>query len=225
MKQTDYEKEVQVKLSPDVTLTGILSIPDDAQGIILFAHGSGSSRHSPRNQYVAGTLNEAGFSTLLFDLLTEVEESIDNRTRSYRFDIKLLAIRVVGAIDWLREQALTKELSIGLFGASTGAAAALVAASKRQPQVDAVVSRGGRPDLASDVLSQVQAPTLLIVGGKDKAVIEYNQQAMSQLDITKQLEIVPDASHLFEEPGKLQAVAKLAQDWFSEHVASPITTQ
>lgn len=225
MKQTDYKKEVQVMLSPDVNLNGILSIPDDATGIILFAHGSGSSRHSPRNQYVAETLNEAGFATLLFDLLTEVEEAIDNRTRSYRFDISLLAKRVMGVIDWLREQAVTKELSIGLFGTSTGAVAALVAASKRQTLVDAIVSRGGRPDLASDGLSQVQAPTLLIVGGKDKKVIDYNQEAMSQLNTIKELEIVPEASHLFEEPGKLQVVAKLAQDWFAEHIVSSTGVQ
>lgn len=220
MKQTDYNKEVQVMLSPDVTLNGFLSIPDDVQGIILFVHGSGSSRHSPRNQYVAEVLNEGGFATLLFDLLTEVEESIDIRTRSYRFDINLLTNRVISVIDWLREQAVTKELSVGLFGASTGAAAALAAAATHKAAVDAVVSRGGRPDLASDILSQVDAPTLLIVGGKDKQVIEYNQQAMSQLDTIKELKIIPDASHLFEEPGKLQAVAKLAQDWFNEYIAS-----
>lgn len=225
MKQKDYKQSVDVAIGPDVTLNGILQIPDGAKRLVLFAHGSGSSRHSPRNQFVAETLNEAGIATLLFDLLTEAEEKIDARTRSYRFDIQLLGERVSAVIDWLKEQYLTENLSIGLFGASTGAAAALVAAANRTEMVHAVVSRGGRPDLAADALPHVTAPTLLIVGGKDETVIEYNQQAMTRLNVTKSIEIVPGANHLFEEQGKLREVATLAKSWFTEHLPESVRTE
>ncbi|HSU96011.1 MAG TPA: alpha/beta family hydrolase, partial [Gemmatimonadaceae bacterium] len=188
----------------------------------LFAHGSGSSRFSPRNKFVADILRESGFATLLLDLLTQEEESVDVRTRELRFDLQLLAHRLVDAIDWLAHQELTRELPIGLFGASTGAGAALMAAARRPEQVQAVVSRGGRPDLAGDALAAVHAPTLLIVGGDDKVVIDLNRAAMAQMSSAVRLEIVPGATHLFEERGALDAVANLARRWFTDYLAPPI---
>jgi dienelactone hydrolase len=209
---------VQVEL-PDVTLEGNLIRPARAAGVVLFAHGSGSSRHSPRNRFVAEQLQSAGFATLLIDLLTADEEAIDTQTRELRFDIGLLAERVVGAVDWLGREQGTAALPIGCFGASTGAAAALVAAARRSEAVAAVVSRGGRPDLAGAALEQVSAPTLLIVGGDDSVVIRLNRQALEQLAAPiKQIVIVPGASHLFEEPGTLEVVAQHAAAWFTQHL-------
>jgi pimeloyl-ACP methyl ester carboxylesterase len=195
-----------------------LALPEYAQAIVLFAHGSGSSRHSPRNRYVARVLNEAKLATLLIDLLTLHEEVIDTRTAHLRFDIDLLAERLVDATDWLTQFPDTKHLPIGYFGASTGAAAALAAAAVRPDVVGAVVSRGGRPDLAGSALPRVRAPTLLIVGGDDRQVIELNRAALAQLRCEKQLVIVPAATHLFEEPGALDEVARLARDWFQRHL-------
>lgn len=208
---------VRVSAGP-VTVEGNLVLPEGAQGIVLFAHGSGSSRFSPRNRYVAQVLQEGGLGTLLIDLLTEEEERIDLRTREIRFDIPLLAERLVGAIDWLRENEETRDLRIGLFGSSTGAAAALMAAPRRPDAIGAIVSRGGRPDLAGAALQEVRAPTLLIVGGRDTVVITLNEQALTQLKVEKRLEIVPGATHLFEEPGALEKVAELARDWFRQHL-------
>jgi putative phosphoribosyl transferase len=207
------EREVRVSAGP-VELEGLLDIPEGAQGIVLFAHGSGSGRHSPRNRYVAGALREAGLATLLIDLLTPEEEEVDLRTRRLRFDIGLLADRLAGATDWLAHQPYTQNLRVGYFGASTGAGAALVAA-KRPDAVGAVVSRGGRPDLAGEALSRVVAPTLLIVGGEDEPVIGMNREATEQIRAEKRLEVVPGATHLFEEPGKLEEVARLAAGWFA----------
>ena len=201
-----------------VTLDGNLTLPEYAQAIVLFAHGSGSSRHSPRNRYVARVLNEAKLATLLIDLLTLHEEVIDTRTAHLRFDIDLLAERLVDATDWLTQFPDTKYLPIGYFGASTGAAAALAAAAVRPDVVGAVVSRGGRPDLAGSALPRVRAPTLLIVGGDDRQVIELNRAALAQLRCEKQLVIVPAATHLFEEPGALDEVARLARDWFQRYL-------
>ena len=201
-----------------VTLEGNLTLPEEAQAIVLFAHGSGSSRHSPRNRYVARVLNEAKLATLLIDLLTLHEEVIDTRTAHLRFDIDLLAERLVDATDWLTQFPDTKHLPIGYFGASTGAAAALAAAAVRPDVVGAVVSRGGRPDLAGSALPRVRAPTLLIVGGDDGQVIELNRAALAQLRCEKQLVIVPGATHLFEEPGALDEVARLARDWFQRYL-------
>jgi putative phosphoribosyl transferase len=201
----------------DATLEGDLVLPEAASGIVVFSHGSGSSRHSPRNRRVAATLNEKGLGTLLLDLLTPAEEQRDLVTAESRFDIALLARRLVGAIDWVRRD-LDASLPIGLFGASTGAAAALVAAAARPDDVYAVVSRGGRPDLAAAVLPRVRAPTLLIVGGSDPVVLELNKQALELLQSEKQLVVVPGATHLFEEPGALDQVARLAADWFTRHL-------
>jgi putative phosphoribosyl transferase len=201
-----------------VTLEGNLSLPKGAGGIVLFAHGSGSSRHSPRNRYVAQLLNQAKLATLLVDLLTSDEEAIDMRTAQLRFDIGLLAERLVEVTDWLTQYPDTRHLRIGYFGASTGAAAALVAAAECPDVVGAVVSRGGRPDLAGPALSLVRAPTLLIVGGNDFQVIELNRAAFTQLRCEKQLVIVPGATHLFEEPGALDEVARLAREWFERHL-------
>jgi putative phosphoribosyl transferase len=198
----------------DFSLNGLLTIPEPAKGLVVFAHGSGSSRFSSRNRFVAEILNEAGIATLQFDLLTEEEEDLDQRSREFRFDIDLLTDRLIGVIDWLSRQTATAELPVGLFGASTGAAAALGAAAARPDKVDAVVSRGGRPDLALPHLAKVKAPTLLIVGGDDSVVIELNQQAAEQLAIEHRLEIIPGATHLFEEKGKLEQVANLACNWF-----------
>jgi putative phosphoribosyl transferase len=211
--------EVQIEVGREVLL-GNLNIPENAATIVLFAHGSGSSRHSLRNQFVARTLNNAGLATLLFDLLTQEEEAIDMRTREHRFNIGLLAQRLVHATKWAKQQGQTRALRIGYFGSSTGGAAALVAAAELPQDVGAVVSRGGRPDLAGEELPKVQAPTLLIVGGNDDIVIELNEQARDQMRCEVKLEIVPGATHLFEEPGALEKVAKLASDWFSLHAAS-----
>jgi putative phosphoribosyl transferase len=206
-----YDRPVKIPLGP-VMLEGDLHL-GSKRAIVLFAHGSGSGRHSPRNRQVAETLQKAGLGTLLFDLLTKDEERIDEQTAHLRFDIGLLADRLVAATDWLQEH--VGNAKIGYFGASTGAAAALVAAAKRQDVVRAVVSRGGRPDLAEKYLDQVNAPTLLIVGGDDHPVIGMNQEAFDKLKIKdKRLEIVPGATHLFEEPGKLEDVARLARGWF-----------
>jgi putative phosphoribosyl transferase len=201
-----------------VTLEGNLSLPKEAGGIVLFAHGSGSSRHSPRNRYVAWLLNQANLATLLVDLLTSYEEAIDLRTGHLRFDIGLLAQRLVAVTDWLTQYQDTRHLRIGYFGASTGAGAALVAAAERPDVVGAVVSRGGRPDLAGAALARVRAPTLLIVGGNDFQVIELNRAAFALLRSEKQLVIVPGATHLFEEPGALDEVARLAREWFERHL-------
>jgi dienelactone hydrolase len=200
----------------DAALEGDLVVPDGASGIVLFAHGSGSGRHSPRNRRVAATLNEAGMGTLLVDLLTPEEEKVDRYTGQHRFDIELLARRLVATIDWLRHGPHA-ERPIGLFGASTGAAGALVAAAARPDDVAAVVSRGGRPDLAGRALELVRAPTLLIVGGADEVVLELNRRAFELLQTEKQLVVVPGATHLFEEPGALDEVARFAADWFSRH--------
>jgi putative phosphoribosyl transferase len=199
-------------------LSGNLTIPENAMALVLFAHGSGSSRLSPRNQFVAHTINRAGFGTLLFDLLTPEEEALDIYTREHRFNIDLLTERLVHATKWARQQEETRDLRIGYFGSSTGGAAALVAAAELPQDVGAVVSRGGRPDLAGDTLPKVQAPTLLIVGGNDNIVIELNERARDQMRWEVKLEIIPGATHLFEEPGALAQVAKLASDWFSLHL-------
>lgn len=203
--------EVTLDVGP-VSVGGTLTLPDGARGLVVFAHGSGSSRFSPRNRQVAEELNEQALGTLLIDLLTAEEEQVDLRTAELRFDISLLAERVVGAVDWAEERGLP----IGAFGASTGAAAALVAAAERPQLVRAVVSRGGRPDLAGDALPRVEAPTLLIVGGNDQAVLDLNRQAMERMRAETRLEIVPGASHLFEEAGALDEVVRLARDWFLE---------
>jgi len=207
----------------DVTIEGNLRLPEAARGVVLFAHGSGSSRFSPRNRAVAEVLNEAKLATLLIDLLTPDEEVVDTRTAHLRFDIPLLAERLVGATDWLARHPGTRDLRIGYFGASTGAAAALVAAAKRPDLVHAIVSRGGRPDLAGPALPLVRAATLLIVGGRDVQVIELNQQALAQLRCEKRLVIVPGATHLFEEPGALEQVARLAREWFERCLTSAPT--
>ena len=203
-----------------VALEGSIVFPGTAGGIVVFAHGSGSSRFSPRNRLVAASLNQGGLGTLLVDLLTASEGEIDERTGALRFDIALLGRRLVGALDWLSEQPEVRGLPVGLFGASTGAAAALIAAAERPDQVAAVVSRGGRPDLAMEALPHVRAPTLLIVGGLDGPVIGMNQRAAAQLVAEHRLAIVPGATHLFEEPGKLEAVAHLARDWFQQHLGN-----
>jgi dienelactone hydrolase len=197
-----------------VTLNADLAIPVDAHGIVLFAHGSGSSRHSPRNQFVARVLQQSDFGTLLMDLLTEKEEAVDNQTREMRFDIGLLGRRLTATVDWLATQPAYKHLPVGIFGASTGAAAGLVTAADRPIVVRSVVSRGGRADLAGDALPRVKAPTLLIVGAYDDAVLALNQQAMARMTANVELKIVPRATHLFEEPGALSQVADLAAEWF-----------
>jgi dienelactone hydrolase len=210
-------KEVQIQAGRAV-LSGSLTIPQRADALVLFAHGSGSSRHSPRNQFVARTLNGDGLATLLFDLLTQEEEALDMRTGEHRFNIDLLTERLVHATKWANQQEETRDLRIGYFGSSTGGAAALVAAAEMPREIGAVVSRGGRPDLAGDALPKVQAPTLLIVGGNDDIVIELNEQARDRMRCEVKLEIVPGATHLFEEPGALEKVAKLASDWFVSHI-------
>jgi putative phosphoribosyl transferase len=213
------EDLVQVT-ADSVRLEGNLSVPHKAHALVLFAHGSGSSRHSPRNRFVAQVLRQAGLATLLIDLLTAEEEAVDIHTAHLRFNIDLLAERLVGATDWLAQNQRTAGLSIGYFGASTGAGAALVAAAQRPEAVGAIVSRGGRPDLAGPALTQVRAPTLLIVGGADLPVIGLNRMALDQLAATdKQLVLVPGATHLFEEPGALEEVARLAADWFRRHLS------
>ncbi|HEY3041929.1 MAG TPA: alpha/beta hydrolase [Pyrinomonadaceae bacterium] len=210
-------RDVQIR-SGTVMLQGDLSIPAGAQGVVLFAHGSGSSRHSPRNQFVARTIREAGVGTLLFDLLTKEEEAVDLRTGHLRFDIGLLAQRLIDATYWLKGD--LSHLSVGFFGSSTGGGAALVAAAELGENVGAVVSRGGRPDLAGDALPQVTCPTLLIVGGLDYPVIQMNQSAFAHLHCEKELKIVPGATHLFEEPGTLEEVAHLAAEWCETYLRS-----
>lgn len=213
--------ETEVKIPAGAaTLEGNLSVPADACGIVLFAHGSGSSRQSPRNRFVAQALNDAGLATLLFDLLTAEEEAMDARLR---FDIGLLAIRLGFATDWILQEPAARNLRIGYFGASTGGGAALLAAAERLEAVSAIVSRGGRPDLAGASLPAVRAPTLLIVGGADEAVIEMNREAMARMQCEVKLELVPGATHLFEEPGALERVAHLAGEWFRRHL--PADTQ
>ena len=202
----------------DVTLNGDLSLPADTRGLVVFAHGSGSSRHSPRNRAVAEVLQHGRLGTLLLDLLTQEEDRTDDVTAEFRFNIALLADRLVDAVDWARAHPQTSSLPVGLFGASTGAAAALIAAARRHEAVRAVVSRGGRPDLAEESLEVVAAPTLLIVGGHDDVVIELNKKAFARLKAPKELQIVPGATHLFEEAGALDRVSQLAREWFERHL-------
>jgi putative phosphoribosyl transferase len=209
------EHEVRIPSGRRTTLSAILSVPAAVMGVVAFAHGSGSGRFSPRNQFVARELQKAGLATLLLDLLEEDE----TRDRSKIFDINLLADRLQSAADWLQQEPATRELRLGYFGASTGAGAALAAAARDPAAVSAVVSRGGRPDLAGDLLPHVQAPTLLIVGGYDEAVIELNEQALERLRCPRQLVIVPRVTHLFEEPGALEEVARLAREWLLRHLA------
>ena len=206
-----------------ISIEGDLTVPDGATGVVLFAHGSGSSRFSPRNRAVAAELQAGGLGTLLLDLLTLEEERLEAVTRHLRFNIELLATRLVAATVWIVHRAETSHLPIGYFGASTGAAAALVAASERNDTVRAVVSRGGRPDLAGDALVSVEAATLLIVGGADTQVIALNESAYRRLRFVKQMEVIPGATHLFEEPGALERVARLARDWFSAHLGGGAT--
>jgi dienelactone hydrolase len=218
--RADEHMEGQVLVTmPSVALDGDLVVPEHSLGAVLFAHGSGSSRRSPRNQFVAQQLQQAGLATLLFDLLTPDEERVDARTAHLRFDAQMLANRLVGATDWLRQNPATHPLRFGYFGASTGGGAALIAAAYRPADIGAVVSRGGRPDLAGHFLAQVRAPVLLIVGGDDIPVIDMNQQALMRLRGEASLEIIPGATHLFEEPGALERVAQLACDWFVGHLA------
>jgi putative phosphoribosyl transferase len=211
-----------VRIASTVTLDGDLTLPEGAMRLVVFAHGSGSSRHSTRNRAVAHALQRRGFGTLLLDLLTREEELIDEQTREYRFDVDLLARRVVIATDWAESNPNLHHLPLGYFGASTGAAAALIAAAERPDNVRAIVSRGGRPDLAGDALPRVTAPTLLIVGENDEGVIHLNRDAMHRMRATVQLEIVPGATHLFEEPGALERVSELAADWFDRYLAEVI---
>ncbi len=209
-------QEIQEVRIPPLGLEGVLGLSRGSQGIVLFAHGSGSSRFSPRNNYVANALRRAGLATLLFDLLTEQE----GRSRAHVFDIELLAGRLLSAIDWVRDTEATRRVRIGLFGASTGAAAALVAGGRSSAPIGAIVSRGGRPDLAGPALADVTAPTLLIVGGLDREVLALNEAALEELRCVKQLAVVSGASHLFEEPGTLDQVIELAKQWFTKHLIS-----
>jgi putative phosphoribosyl transferase len=211
------EREVRLRAGT-AELVGDLVVPAGAAGVVLFAHGSGSSRHSPRNRLVAGALRRVGLATLLLDLLTPAEEERDRVTAELRFDMALLAERLIAATDLLLAEPATAGLPVGLFGASTGAGAALIAAAERPETVAAVVSRGGRPDLAGHHLGRVRAPTLLIVGGRDQLVLELNRQAQARLAAPSRLEVVPGATHLFEEPGALEQVARLAAAWFTEHL-------
>jgi len=218
VKSVIGEKVVKIPVGK-ATINGNLIIPPTAKGIVLFAHGSGSGRFSPRNLKVAREINAAEIATLLIDLLTEKEEAIDIYSGEFRFNIELLADRLVFATEWLKKNPETKNLAVGYFGASTGAAAALIAAAKLPNWAKVVVSRGGRPDLAGEYLPKVKAPTLLIVGGNDFQVLELNKQAMAQMSAEKKMAVVPGATHLFEEPGKLEKVAKLAISWFSKFLA------
>jgi putative phosphoribosyl transferase len=211
------ESEIRIPVG-NVEVFGNLNLPIGSSGLVVFAHGSGSSRFSPRNQYVAKQFNAKKIGTLLFDLLTQEEEEIDVTTAEYRFNIDLLAERLVAATNWIINDSATRRLKLGYFGASTGAAAALIAAAKLPDNISAVVSRGGRPDLAGTYLSEVRAPTLLLVGGFDTEVIELNRQAMAQMSAEKKLTIIPGATHLFEEPGKLDAVSALSVDWFTRYL-------
>jgi len=214
----DVGEEIEV-LAGKLILKAFLMIPEGATGLVVFAHGSGSSRFSPRNQFVAQTLNDGGLATLLMDLLTKEEETVDMMTHEIRFNLPLLAKRLVDTTDWLKKNPATKDLNIGYFGSSTGAAAALIAAAEQRKVAKAVVSRGGRPDLAAPILSKIFAPTLLIVGGEDLPVIEMNKEALDLLVCEKKLEIIPGATHLFEEPGTLEEVANLARAWFRKHLS------
>lgn len=220
----NYKRDIEVRIPVDsINLEGNLNIPERARGIVIFVHGSGSSRHSPRNQYVADELRRAGLGTLLFDLLTIEEERIDMMTRHLRFDIELLSKRLIDVTGWVLNRPETRDLNIGYFGASTGAAAALIAAKEYATAVKAVVSRGGRPELAESALIHVKAPTLLIVGGKDTQVIDLNKWALERIvALDKELKIVPGATHLFEEPGALEEVARLAGKWFTRYLADGV---
>ncbi|MBF6457099.1 dienelactone hydrolase family protein [Nocardia cyriacigeorgica] len=213
------DEEVRIPID-EVGLDGHVWLPRRDGGVVVFAHGSGSGRHSPRNRQVAAVLRRAGLGTVLLDLLTAAEDDLDRRTRALRFDMPLLAGRLAGAVDWLTGQPATCRHRIGLFGASTGAAAALLTAAERPAIIHAVVSRGGRPDLAGDALTRVRAPTLLIVGGADDQVLDLNRQAMRHMTITPRLEIVAGATHLFEEPGTLDQAAELAAAWFLRHLGT-----
>jgi pimeloyl-ACP methyl ester carboxylesterase len=217
LKHSAEPREVQLRLD-GANLSGTLGIPDEVRGVVLFAHGSGSSRHSPRNRWVAEDLQRAGLGTLLMDLLTPDEDAVDRLTREHRFDIPLLGNRLAAAIDWLFEEPSTSEYPVGLFGASTGAAAALRAAAARSDRVHAVVSRGGRPDLAGEALARVQAPTLLIVGANDVQVIRLNEEALRRMRAPAEFVLVPGASHLFEEPGTLAKASALAREWFLRYL-------
>jgi putative phosphoribosyl transferase len=219
-RETEHRSDERaVRISAGgIELEGNLGVVEGAQALVLFAHGSGSGQSSPRNLYVASVLRQAGLSTLLIDLLTAQEEALDLRTRQLRFDIGLLAERLVRATDWLRDNPETQNMRIGYFGASTGAGAAIVAAAERPDEVCAVVSRGGRPDLAGEVLSRVEAPTLLIVGGSDVPVIGMNEEALGRMHVEKRLEVVPGATHLFEEAGALEEVSRLAAVWFRRYL-------
>jgi pimeloyl-ACP methyl ester carboxylesterase len=216
-RTADDERTIDVRVA-NFTLEGTLAIPRGAQGLVLFAHGSGSSRHSPRNRFVAALLRESGLATLLIDLLTPAEEAMDQRTADYRFDIDLLASRLSDATGWLGQFPETRRLNLGYFGASTGAAAALLAAAERPDIVSAIVSRGGRPDLAGPALARVQAPTLLLVGAEDEPIIDLNRAALAALPGEKRLDLIPNATHLFEEPGALELVAQLAREWFEKYL-------
>jgi pimeloyl-ACP methyl ester carboxylesterase len=219
------QQEVHVEVGA-VSLEGSLGIPEGARGLVLFAHGSGSGRHSPRNRFVARQLQAAGLATLLVDLLTKEEEVVDRYTAQVRFDIDLLAARVIDITDWLTEDSRTNGLLVGYFGASTGTGAALVAAAQRPHRVSAIVSRGGRPDLAGEALAAVYAPTLLLVGGEDRPVIALNEEALGRLGaLDKELVIVAGASHLFEEAGTLEEVARLAAEWFTCRLARPVAAR
>lgn len=217
----DFPRVIEIQ-AHDVCLSGALVIPPEPKGVILFAHGSGSGRLSPRNQFVGRRLRDAGLATLLIDLLTDTEGQLDEQSAEFRFDIPFLAGRLNHAIDWLARSPQTRSLSIGLFGASTGAAAALMVAAQEPRRISAVVSRGGRPDLAAEALPRTLCPTLLIVGGDDRLVLDLNRKALARLgSTTKQLVVIPGAGHLFEEPGKLEQVARLAMDWFTLHREPP----
>jgi len=219
MKAFPVNKNLDIALQlEEIPLQGLLHVPTNAHALVIFVHGSGSSRFSTRNQHVATILNKANVATLLFDLLAPEEDKIDAYTREFRFNIKMLASRLIATTDWVLKQPDLQDFAIGYFGASTGGAAALVAATQKSNAVKAIVSRGGRPDLAGAALPGVEAPTLLIVGGDDNVVIEMNQSAMHEMHCIKQLEIIPGATHLFEEPGKLDIVAALASAWFEKYL-------
>ncbi len=224
-RSADAAERTVVVDAGGVALDGDLAVPPGALGLVMFAHGSGSSRHSSRNRYVAEELRQGNLGTLLLDLLTPGEEQVDQRTRHIRFDIGLLTDRLIGAMRWLDTQDDTRALPVGIFGASTGGGAALVAAARRPDRVDAVVSRGGRPDLAAEDLPHVRAPTLLLVGNQDTVVIELNKQAMRHMKGAVRLEVVPGATHLFEEPGTLEQVAGLAREWFVHYLAMDATAR
>jgi dienelactone hydrolase len=211
------DEVVQIPIDSAV-IEGNLTVPKGSKGLVLFAHGAGSSRHSKRNNFVAEELQEGGLGTLLIDLLTTDEKEIDRRTRQIRFNIDLLSERVIGAIDWLQNDSQTQDLEVGVFGSSTGAAAALIAGAERDQWVEAIVSRGGRVDMAKAYLDRVKAPTLCIVGGRDRQVLSLNRQALDQLTVTRELQVVEGAGHLFEEPGALERVAELSRDWFQKYL-------